>query len=82
MLKRIHVNQHIIRANSKDPTDVRPPLSVKAGGRTMPAMHVEILGASTVVYSPSKPLPCGARVWIETSAPVIAHRREHVMRLE
>jgi hypothetical protein len=22
-----------------------------------------------VVYSPDKPLPCGARVWIETTSP-------------
>ena len=31
---------------------------------------VEILGPSKVVYSPDKPLSCGARVWIETEAEV------------
>ena len=32
--------------------------------------EVEILGESKVVYSPDKPLSCGARVWIETNAEV------------
>jgi len=32
---------------------------------------VQILGESKVVYSPDKPLSCGAKVWIETDAEVI-----------
>tara|TARA_R110001583_G_scaffold9651_17_gene45570 strand:+ start:8783 stop:8923 length:141 start_codon:yes stop_codon:yes gene_type:complete len=32
---------------------------------------VQILGKSRVVYSPNKPLSCGAKVWIETEAPVV-----------
>jgi hypothetical protein len=31
---------------------------------------VAIHGSSKVVYSPDKPLSCGARVWIETQADV------------
>ena len=34
------------------------------------SLEVEILGESKVVYSPDKPLSCGARVWIETNAEV------------
>ena len=33
--------------------------------------QVQILGECKVVYSPDKPLSCGARVWIETDAEVI-----------
>ena len=35
------------------------------------AHEVEILGPSKIVYSPKKPLSCGARVWIETESEVI-----------
>jgi hypothetical protein len=31
---------------------------------------VEIKGPSKLVYSPDKPLSCGARVWVETEAEV------------
>jgi hypothetical protein len=34
------------------------------------AQDVVIHGPSCVVYSPDKPLACGARVWIETEAEV------------
>lgn len=69
MLKRIHVNQHVIRANRRDGAD-EPPLSVKTYKANFRAHDVAIAGPSRVVYSPNEPLSCGARVWIETSAPV------------
>jgi len=28
------------------------------------------MGESEVIYSPDKPLDCGAQVWVETKAPV------------
>ncbi len=66
---RIHVNQHVIRRNAK--TGAREPvLTVKQGRRNTYCHAVEIDGPSVVVYSPDKPLSCGARVWIETTAPV------------
>ena len=65
----IHVNQHIIKRNAKtgkkDPT-----LTVKQGRKNTYASEVTIEGPSKVVYSPDNPLSCGARVWIETAAPV------------
>ena len=65
----IHVNQHVIRSNHK--TGAREPvLSVKQGKKNTYAHEVEILGPSRVVYSPDKPLSCGARVWIETTSEV------------
>lgn len=70
MKKRIHVNQHVIKANKKDGTD-HPPLTVKTWKRNWYATEVEILGPSKVIYSPDKPLSCGARVWIETDAEVV-----------
>jgi hypothetical protein len=70
MKKRIHINQHRIRANKKHNTN-EPVITVKTYKSNEYGHDVQILGESRVVYSPNKPLPCGARVWIETEAPVV-----------
>lgn len=74
MKTRIHVNQHVIKANAKDGTDL-PVLTVKTYKENRYAHEVEILGPSRVVYSPDHPLSCGAKVWIETEADVVIHER-------
>ena len=69
MKKRIHINQHVIRSNAKNDEN-KPVITVKTSKRNIYAHKVDIGGSSTVVYSPDKPLSCGAKVWIETNAPV------------
>lgn len=69
MKTKIHVNQHNIKANSKDGGN-RPVLTVKTYKTNTYAHEVNILGPSKLVYSPNKPLDCGAKVWIETEAEV------------
>ena len=69
MLKRIHVNMHIIRRNHKT-GEREPVLTVKTSKSNDYAHEVVINGPSKVVYSPDKPLSCGAKVWIETTAEV------------
>jgi len=65
----IHVNQHTIRKNIK--ANIREPvLTVKTYKSNTYAHEVFINGPSKVVYSPDKPLSCGARVWIETESEV------------
>ena len=67
MKKRIHINQHVIRSNTKnDKND--PVITVKTSRDNIYCHAVKILGESIVVYSPDKPLSCGAKVWIETTA--------------
>ena len=66
----IHVNQHVIKANAKNGEN-KPPLTVKTYKSNTYAHEVEILGPSKVVYSPDKPLSCGAKVWIETEGGVV-----------
>jgi len=67
----VHVNQHIIRSNQK--TGAREPvLTVKTYKSNTYAHEAEILGPCRVVYSPDKPLSCGARVWVETQGEVNA----------
>jgi len=80
MKKRIHINQHVIRANKKNGT-TDPAITVKTSKRNIYADRVDIGGASTVVYSPNKPLSCGARVWIETDAPVSCQWGDGVIML-
>ena len=63
---RIHVNQHVIRTNFKTGANF-PVLTIKKGKTNTYAHRVKILGDSEVVYSPNKPLSCGAKVWIETT---------------
>jgi len=65
----IHVNQHHIRANKKDGGN-RPVITIKRGRRNDYAHAVRINGPSELVYSPEKPLSCGARVWLKTTAEV------------
>mgnify|MGYP003341601101 FL=1 len=65
----IHVNQHVIKRNGKT-GDREPTLTVKQGRKNTYAHEVVINGPSRVVYSPDKPLNCGAKVWIETEAKV------------
>ena len=65
----IHVNQHVIRSNNKT-GERKPVLTVKTYKSNTYAHTVEIDGPSRIVYSPDKPLSCGAKVWIETHSKV------------
>lgn len=67
MLKRIHVNQHIIKSNVRNGRS-DPPISVKTYRENLRAHHVTIDGPSEVIYRPDRPLACGARLWVETQA--------------
>jgi hypothetical protein len=70
----IHVNQHTIRANTKHGTD-DPCLTVKTYKDNRYASEAIIKDeagreVARIVYRPHKPLPCGARCWIETDLTV------------
>ena len=69
MRKRIHINQHKIRSNKKHGLN-EPVITVKTSKSNDYAHEVEINGPSKVIYSPNKPLSCGAKVWVETEAEV------------
>ena len=67
-IKRVHVNQHNIKANATGGKE--PVLTVKTSGGNHKGNRVVIGGPSELVYSPDKPLDCGAKVWIETRSSV------------
>lgn len=69
MKKIIHINQHNIKSNiNRD--DPLPVITVKDYKSNIYAFEVEIQGPCRIIYSPHKPLSCGARVWIETDGEV------------
>ena len=70
MRKIIHINQHKIRSNQKT-GDREPVITCKTYkdntyGHSVSVMDKDGIEACKIVYSPDKPLSCGARVWIET----------------
>jgi len=70
MKKIIHINQHVIRRNTK--TGERNPVITCKTYKTNDYADKVIIKdkdgdeVATIIYSPDKPLSCGARVWIET----------------
>ena len=56
---------HKIRANKKYGTN-EPVITVKTSKSNTYGHEVIVDGRCKIVYSPDKPLSCGARVWIET----------------
>jgi hypothetical protein len=69
-IKRIHVNQHIARSNKKTGA-TEAVTTIQWRNKSYRFAKVEILGPSEVLYSPAKPLSCGAHIWIETRQEVI-----------
>jgi hypothetical protein len=68
----IHVNQHVIRDNAKT-GERNPVITVKSYKDNQYGHTVEVHGPCRIVYRPDNPLPCGAKVWIETEEEVTVH---------
>lgn len=69
-VKRIHVNQHMIRRNKKT-GERNNVITVQWRNKSYPVENAEIRGPAHAVYSPDKPLSCGAHVWVETKSEVV-----------
>lgn len=74
MTTRIHVNQHIIKAN-RTTGGREAPLTAKTYRSNTKASEFVILDGSGVpvakiVYRPDAPMDCGAHVWVETEMEV------------
>jgi hypothetical protein len=72
-IKRLHVDQKRIKANTKDGTDLAP-ITIQTSQGPFKGHEAEIVVGGQVVarfiYKPQDPLSCGARLWIETTAEV------------
>jgi hypothetical protein len=64
----IHVNRQNLARNRKG--ESLPVFTAKDYKQNRRGTRVEVLGPSTFVYSPEKPLKCGAIAWVETDAEV------------
>jgi len=62
-IKRIHVDQQRIKQGL-------PAVTVQSSAGPIKAGRVRIDGPSEMVHDYDNPLSCGAKVWIETTAPV------------
>ena len=60
----IHVNQKHIRANIKA-KNPEPVIGIGQGKDKIYCDRVKITGGCEIIYNPTNPLSCGARVWIE-----------------
>lgn len=69
-IKRIHVNQHMIRRN-KATGEHNNVITVQWRNKSYPVAKVQIKGPAEAIYSPDKPLSCGAHVWVETKGEVV-----------
>lgn len=62
---------HNIKFNRKHGEVIKPVFTVKEGSKNTYAHEVIINGPSKIVYTPDKPLSCGARAYIVTESEVI-----------
>lgn len=70
-IKRLHVDQAVIKRNRKHPDwPALPPVTIQLSAGSLKCHHARILGPSELIHRPRKPLSCGARIWIETKAQV------------
>lgn len=76
MIKRIHVNQHNVRYNAKNTVDLKDVITVKTSYGNYYGSDVMCKGSTRVIYSPDKPLSCGAKVWIEAHGDVVVKGRD------
>ena len=79
-IARIHVNQHVIKANAKNGEN-NPIFTIKQGGKNTYAHNVKVKGEMELVYSPDKPLSCGAKVWIETRGDIVLDKSSNTKDL-
>jgi hypothetical protein len=67
-IKRLHVDRHIIAKDRK--TGVRTAaITIQTSKGSIKTKFVHVNGPCSFLY-PEKPLPCGARVYIETKSEV------------
>lgn len=64
-IKRIHVNKHVISANSKHGKN-DPAITIQTSAGSLNCRAVAWSGMSIMRHDQESPLSCGAKVWIET----------------
>ena len=81
MKTKIHINQHTIKRNAKT-GEREPVITCKTYKDNQYGHEVIIKGDCKVVYRPDNPLPCGAKVWIETEGEIKILEEEHGKKVD
>lgn len=68
IIKRLHVDKHVIARNVKNGTD-DPAITIQVSGKSLKTRFARIKGPSDLMQ-PGRQLSCGARIWVETRAEV------------
>tara|TARA_Y100001963_G_scaffold34099_1_gene47294 strand:+ start:31 stop:285 length:255 start_codon:yes stop_codon:yes gene_type:complete len=78
----IQINQHNIKHNIKCPVEDRKPIITNKTYKSnsysngLSILHKGEVVAK-IVYSPDKPLNCGARLWIECDSEIVTIEEEN-----
>ena len=77
-IKRIHVNQFVIKRFHKTGQD-EPAWIIRTSDGVYYCRHWELIGNSEGIQSLSRPMPgCSARLWIETRSAITLVQAEKV----
>jgi len=68
----IHINKNLKHSNDKHGRTL-PVCRIETAGNIWYGSRVDILGPSSMIYSPDKPRKCGAKLWIETESEVVIY---------
>ena len=71
-IKRIHVNRQVLATNKRSGAN-ESAITIQTSKGPIRASHVSVVGNGFMVQAGvngRKPLSCGARVWLETTAEV------------
>jgi hypothetical protein len=84
MRNYVHVNKHIIGSNKKRKED-KPPLTAKNYKSNKYGRQIDILDkdgniAASLIYTPNKPLSCGAVAYIVTDNEVVVKENVEEIR--
>jgi len=69
-MTRIHIRRDLIAKDKKTGSRSKAIGVETTGMKKRYATTVIILGPAIMKYQPDRPLKCGARAWLETTAPV------------
>ena len=70
-IKRIHVNQHLLRRALKGEDTC--PYTVQYKGKAHPCKYWTAEGELEGINAIDKPLSCGARIYIQTTGPMVLY---------
>ncbi len=89
MKQVLHINQHHIRHNRKcEPDERKPVITCKTYKENQYLNSLDLVShesgevIGSIIYSPDKPLSCGATVWVEVNTDIVQVVNREQVRCE